>query len=83
MVHARTQHVLRQYLHVNSEGCMYMYMYDLQGAAVMNMLKGVAGDAVTKTALNAYLQSHAYGNAEAGDLWSAFDKVRSRRGGAS
>jgi len=30
---------------------------------------------VTQTALQDYLNSHSYGNAEASDLWASFDKV--------
>lgn len=40
------------------------------------MLDGYVGREITQKALNMYINENKYGNAEAQDLWAAFDKVR-------
>ncbi|KAF6037604.1 hypothetical protein EB796_004087 [Bugula neritina] len=45
-----------------------------KGAAILRMLDSFVTRNVTQTALQDYLNSHSYGNAEASDLWASFDK---------
>ncbi|KAK5970416.1 Aminopeptidase N [Trichostrongylus colubriformis] len=46
-----------------------------KGASVIKMLQAVVGEANFKKAINHYLTKFAYGNAEAKDLWQAFDET--------
>lgn len=45
-----------------------------KGASIFYMLEGFLGEDVLKNGLNDYLNTHAYGNADTDDLWTAFTK---------
>jgi aminopeptidase N/puromycin-sensitive aminopeptidase len=46
-----------------------------KGAAVLGMLESYVGPEVFRNGVNAYLQSHANGNATSADFWEAIAKV--------
>lgn len=49
-----------------------------KGASILYMLEGFLCEDVLKAGLNDYLATHAYGNADTNDLWSAFTKHANR-----
>ncbi len=54
-----------------------------KGASVLAMMEAYAGEEAFRKGLQTYLRSHAYANAEKGDLWRAIDKVSRKMGEAS
>jgi aminopeptidase N len=46
-----------------------------QGAAIINMIMGLSGDAVFRIAIQDYLRRFAYSNAAGEDLWKTIQAV--------
>ena len=47
----------------------------LQGASVIQMLRGLSGKAPFQVALQQYLKKYEYGNARSSDLWDIIERV--------
>lgn len=43
-----------------------------KGASIFYMLENFLGEEILRSGLNNYLNTHAYGNADTNDLWTAF-----------
>ncbi len=63
---------------VKDLGAMFDVLTYQKGAAVLRMLEQFLGPTVFRDGVRRYLQTHAFANAETGDLWNALGAVSER-----